>query len=66
MDSLGDLNLLIPTTVRGVTCCLKFSGQLNSDRLISQLSKNTSSCWKRTRESVAMTMENKSLNFFQF
>ncbi|CAN1778059.1 Tubulin beta-1 chain, partial [Linum perenne] len=29
--SFGDLNHLISTTMSGVTCCLRFPGQLNSD-----------------------------------
>ncbi|KAF3449006.1 hypothetical protein FNV43_RR09730 [Rhamnella rubrinervis] len=29
--SFGDLNHLISATMSGVTCCLRFSGQLNSD-----------------------------------
>lgn len=29
--SVGDLNHLISTTMSGVTCCLRFPGQLNSD-----------------------------------
>ncbi|CAD6260737.1 unnamed protein product [Miscanthus lutarioriparius] len=30
-SSFGDLNHLISATMSGVTCCLHFSGQLNSD-----------------------------------
>ncbi|XVE69179.1 hypothetical protein DITRI_Ditri09bG0130300 [Diplodiscus trichospermus] len=29
--SFGDLNHLISATMSGVTCCLRFPGQLNSD-----------------------------------
>ncbi|KAE8711414.1 4-diphosphocytidyl-2-C-methyl-D-erythritol kinase [Hibiscus syriacus] len=29
--TVGDLNHLIPATMSGVTCCLRFPGQLNSD-----------------------------------
>ncbi|KAK7266643.1 hypothetical protein RIF29_19292 [Crotalaria pallida] len=29
--SIGDLNHLISATMSGVTCCLRFPGQLNSD-----------------------------------
>ncbi|CAF1731455.1 unnamed protein product [Brassica oleracea] len=30
-DEFGDLNHLISATMSGVTCCLRFPGQLNSD-----------------------------------
>ena len=30
-DAVGDLNHLISATMSGVTCCLRFPGQLNSD-----------------------------------
>ncbi|CAN1778063.1 Tubulin beta-1 chain, partial [Linum perenne] len=30
-NAVGDLNHLISTTMSGVTCCLRFPGQLNSD-----------------------------------
>ncbi|MQL95834.1 hypothetical protein Taro_028501 [Colocasia esculenta] len=31
IDTVGDLNHLISATMSGVTCCLRFPGQLNSD-----------------------------------
>ena len=31
IDAVGDLNHLISATMSGVTCCLRFPGQLNSD-----------------------------------
>jgi tubulin beta len=31
INAVGDLNHLISATMSGVTCCLRFPGQLNSD-----------------------------------